>query len=94
MEHLNRQELTRFVLIERADEESSELMRRVNSHILECRACAEKVRRAVAYRAAIDSMAEGSFSLSGMTIPEHEIPSSEVARAAETAEEVKTAYNY
>lgn len=64
MEHLTDKIIFDFAHVKSFDEESAATVNAVNRHILECRACAEKVALCVRYYDAVGSILEGSLPLS------------------------------
>ena len=78
MEHMTDKEVFDFAHISSYDADSVKTVNSVNRHIMEYRACAERVELAVRYYDAVSSMLEGALPLTS----EYEIPEAKVASAA------------
>lgn len=94
MEHLNDSEVLEFASIKEVNAESAALAARVNRHILECAACAKRIKDAVKYLDAACAMALPDFSPSVMPVSEYDISPAEVASAVRELEGQNGAYNY
>jgi|GEM_PF-2650157 hypothetical protein len=94
MEHLTDIEILRFVNITFDNDAADETVRRVNCHILECRECAAKLKKAVSFYDTVSAMSQADFSALSLPVSEFDIEGEEVSAAAAELLGRGQAYNY
>ncbi|MBQ7669717.1 MAG: hypothetical protein IJS45_03230 [Clostridia bacterium] len=90
MKHLTKKEILDFLNVSSFDAGSSAAVKRVNCHIVECSACAAKVKSAVKYHDAVAAISKEDYSREALTVSEYDVDKNEVAAAAKELFETKT----
>ena len=94
MEHLNNNEITAFVGINKYDAETAALLKKVNYHIMSCPECAMRVQRASRGAELLEAMCKDDFSVRDACVSTYAIPAEAVRAEAATVFEDDGARRY